>query len=195
MYASPDGLIFVSMSGQVQNVTESLFSRAEWQLLVPSSIHGYYHDGRYHGFYNTGAVSRGFIFDPSQGASAFTFVDTYATAGYSDLLQDALYLKVGTTIAKWNAGSTQMSYTWKSAIFEMAYPSNPGCAQVVAKAYPLTFKLYADGSLKHTQTVADANPFWLPSGYRARNFEIELTGTAEILMVHVASSPQELKTL
>jgi len=195
MYASPDGLIFVSMSGQVQNVTESLFSRAEWQLLVPSSIHGYYHDGRYHGFYNTGAVSRGLIFDPSQGASAFTFVDTYATAGYSDLLQDALYLKVGTTIAKWNADSTQMTYTWKSAIFEMAYPSNPGCAQVVAKAYPLTFKLYADGSLKHTQTVADANPFWLPSGYRARNFEIELTGTAEILMVHVASSPQELKTL
>lgn len=193
MYASPDGLIFVSTTGQVQNVTESLFSRDEWQALVPSSIHGYFHDGRYYGFYNTGAVQRGFVYDPAQGSGAFTFIDTYATAGFSDLLQDALYLKIGTNIVKWNADATRMSYTWRSAIFEQASPTNPACAQVVAKTYPATFKLYADGALKHTQTVADANPFWLPSGYRARYLEVEISGTAEVLSVHVASSPQELR--
>ena len=193
MYSSPDGLIFVSTTGQVQNVTESLFSRDEWQALVPSSMQGYFHDGRYYGFYNTGSVQRGFIYDPTLGSGAFTFIDTYATAGYSDLLQDALYLKIGTNIVKWNADATRMSYTWKSAVFEMASPTNPGCAQVIAKTYPATFKLYADGVLKHTQTVADANPFWLPSGYRARYLEIEISGTAEVLSVHVASSPQELK--
>jgi hypothetical protein len=64
---------------------------------------------------------------------------------------------------------------------------------VVARSYPATFKLYADGVLKHTQTVANADPFWLPSGYRARFLEVEITGTAEVLAVHVASSPQELK--
>ena len=193
MYAAPDGLIFVSTSGQVQNVTESLFSRDEWQLLVPTSMQGYFHDGRYYGFYNTGAAQRGFIYDPAQGSSAFTFIDTYATAGYSDLLQDALYLKIGTDIVRWNAGSIRMTYTWKSAIFEMGSPMNPACAQVVAKTYPATFKLYADGVLKHTQTVANAEPFWLPSGYRARYLEVEISGTAEVLSVHVASSPQELK--
>jgi hypothetical protein len=193
MYASPDGLIFVSVTGQVQNVTESLFSRDEWQLLVPTSMHGYFHDGRYYGFYNTGAVQRGFIYDPAQGSGAFTFIDTYATAGYSDLLQDALYLKIGTNIVKWHADSTRMSYTWRSAIFEMGSPMNPACAQVVAKTYPATFKLYADGTLKHTQTVANVEPFWLPSGYKARYLEVEVSGTAEVLSVHVASSPQELK--
>lgn len=193
VYASPDGLIFVSTSGQVQNLTAQLFSRDEWQRLVPSSIDGYFHDGRYFGFYNTGTAQGGFIFDPAQGTGAFTFTDTYATAGFADLLQDALYLKVGANIVKWGAGSTSLSYTWKSAVFEQTALTNPGCAQVVCRSYPVTFKLYADGALKHTQTVTNNDPFWLPSGYRARFLEVEVSGTGEVLAVHVASSPQELK--
>jgi hypothetical protein len=192
LYASPDGLIFVSLSGQVSNVTAALFSRKEWQALNPSSIHGYYHDGRYHGFYNNGAVQRGFIFDPAQGSASFTFTDTYATAGFADLVQDNLYLKVGTNIVKWNANSTQLSYTWRSAIFETPTPLNFGHAQVSAKTYPATFRLYADGVLKHTETVANNDPFKLPSGYRARYHEVEISGTAEVLSVAVAQSVQEL---
>lgn len=193
LYASPDGLIFVSTSGQVQNVTAGLFSRDEWQALVPSSIDGYFHDGRYFGFYNNGATQGGFIFDPAQGTGAFTYIDTYATAGFADLLQDALYLKVGTSIVKWGAGSTSQSYTWKSAVFELTSPTNPACAQVVARSFPVTFKLFADGALKHTQTVNNSDPFWLPSGYRSRFVEVQIEGTGEVLAVHVASSPQELK--
>lgn len=193
IYASPDGLMYITGSGQVTNATAAFFSRREWQALVPSSMHGYYHEGRYHGFYNTGTVQRGFIFDPSQGAGAFTFVDTYATAGYTDLAQDALYLKVGTQIVKWAATTTKLTYTWRSAVFEMPTVVNKACAQVIAKGYPLTFKLYADGALKHTQTVANADPFWLPSGYRAREYEVELSGSQEIIAVHVADSVQELR--
>ena len=195
LYASPDGLIFVTVTGQVTNVTAQLFTRDEWQALVPSSINGYFHDGRYYGFYNTGTVRRGFIFDPAQGAGAFVFTDLYATAGYSDLLQDALYLQVGGNIVKWNTDAARMSYTWRSAIFELPSPINPACAQVTAKQYPLTFKLFADGELKHTQTVTSSSPFWMPSGYRAQFVELEISGTSEVLAVYVAGSPQELKGL
>lgn len=192
LYASPDGLIYVTLSGQVTNVTAPFFTRKEWQALIPSSIHGYYHEGRYHGFYDTGTVQRGFIFDPAQGSASFTFTDTYATAGFADLVQDNLYLKVGTDIVKWSANSTQLSYTWRSAIFETPTPLNFGHAQVSAKTYPATFKLYADGVLKHTQTVADNNPFKMPAGYRARYHEIEISGTAEVLSATIAQSVEEL---
>lgn len=192
MYASPDGLIYITGTGQVTNVTAQLFTRKEWQALVPSSIHGYYHDGRYHGFYSTGTVQRGFVFDPAQGTGALTFVDLYATAGFTDTVQDALYLKVGTQIVKWGADNDKLSYTWRSGIIEQGTPLNKACAQVVAKSYPATFKLYADGGLIHTQTVANADPFWLPSGYLARFYEIELSGSAEILSVHVADNMEEL---
>lgn len=195
IYAAPDGLMMVSGSGQVQNLTAALFSRDEWQDLNPSSMHGYFHDGRYFCFYNNGTTQAGFIFDAAQGTGAFTTLDYYATAGYSDLAQDALYLKNGTNIVKWHAGGSPMSYTWKSGKVETSSPTNPACAQVVAASYPVTFKLYADDVLKHTQTVTSKDIFWLPSGYRANFLEVELSGTGEVLSVQVADSPQELKGL
>jgi hypothetical protein len=192
MYASPDGLILVSTSGAVRNVTEQFFGRAEWQALLPASMSGYFHDGRYFGFYGGGSPG-GFVFDPAQGNGAFTFIDTYATAGYADLLQDALYLKVGSNIVKWDASGSNQTYRWKSAVFELPELVNPACAQVVAGAYPVTFRLYTDKTLRFTQTVANADPFWMPSGYRTRYMEVEVEGTNEIYSVNVASSPQELK--
>jgi hypothetical protein len=49
--------------------------------------------------------------------------------------------------------------------------------------------------LKHTQSVTSKEIFWLPSGYRANFLEVEITGTAEVLSVQVADSPQELRTV
>lgn len=192
MYASPDGMMFVSVSGQTTNVTANMFTREEWQRLVPSSIHGYFHDGRYYGFYDTGSVQKGFILDPTQGAAAFTELDLYATAGYSDLVQDALYLKVGTTIVKWNSGAGKLSYEWKSGVIEMPRPSNPACAQVIAKAYPVTFNLYADGALKYTYSVPSSDVFRLPSGYRARFLEVSFAGTGEVISAALADGVDEM---
>ena len=194
-YASPDGLMFVTASGQVTNLTKNIFTRKEWQSLVPSSIDGYFHDGRYFGFYDAGGMRGGFIFEPQEGAGAFTFIDVFASAGFVDTLQDALYLKVGGEIVKWDAGSSPMTYRWKSAKFEQARPSNPACAQVVATQYPVTFKLIADDVTVHAQSVEDATPFWLPADFRARFLEVELSGAVEVLSVHVASSPMELATV
>jgi hypothetical protein len=194
MYASPDGLIFVSTSGAVTNATAQFFSRQEWQALLPITMTGSYHDGRYYGFFG-GATPGGFIFDPSEGAAAFTFIDTHATAAYTDPLQDALYLKVGGSIVKWDSGALRQTYKWKSAVFELGHYLNPACAQVVAETYPLTLRFYADKTLRHTQTVANSEPFWLPSGYRARFVEVEVEGTPEVYAVHVASSPAELKAV
>ncbi len=192
LYASPDGLILVTGQGQVSNVTAQFFGRDEWQTLNPASIKGWFHDGRYIGFYNTGVTTGGFIFDPAEGASALVFTDVYATAGYSDPLQDALYLKVGGEIVRWHAGAARMTYTWRSGVVDLPKPVNPACAQVVATAYPVTFKLYADGVLRHTQAVANRNSFWLPSGYLANSIEVELSGTNEVQAVFVAQSPADL---
>ena len=193
-YASPDGLIFISTSGQVTNVTESMFSRAAWQALVPTSMTGYMQDGRYIGFYNTGSLSGGFVVDPAQGDATFSFISTYATGGYVDTVQDALFLKVGTTISKFAAGGGVLQASWRSGVVELPTQTNPACAQVKATTYPVTFKLYADGVLKHTQTVADINPFWLPSGYKASTVEIALeVASGEVTGVFVGSSTAELQ--
>ena len=73
-------------------------------------------------------------------------------------------------------------------------PINPAVAKVECDNYSPspTFKLYADGALVHTQTVTNSNMFRLPSGYKANEFEIELTGSVPINEVCVYESAEEL---
>lgn len=186
MYASPDGLVYVGAGGS-RIVTESLYTREEWQALNPDTIDGYFYDGKYIALYAGG----GFILNSIEDASLTKF-DEVVTAGYSDRMNDSLYLVIGNVIKKFNAG-VDKTYTWRSKKFQ--HGANPiyACARVDADTYPVTFNLYADGVLKYTRTVTDENTFRLPSGYRPREVEIELTGTARVRMVGVANQPQEFK--
>ena len=71
---------------------------------------------------------------------------------------------------------------------------NPGVAKVDCDSYSPspTFKLYADGVLKHTQTVTSDGLFRLPSGYKANEFEVELSASVPINEICVYESAGEL---
>jgi hypothetical protein len=86
-----------------------------------------------------------------------------------------------------------MTYRSRSKLFRQPYPLNYAAAVVTANAYPVTFRMYADGTLKHTQTVADRNPFRLPGGFRAFEYQFELEGTNPVQDLLVATSVEELK--
>ena len=133
------------------------------------------------------------MFDPRGGKNAFVNLNFFATAGYNDRENDELYLVIDGILKKFARGTTDRSYTWKSKEFFTARPISPGVAKVNAESYSsLTFKLFADGSLKHTQTVSNGEIFRLPGGYRAKVFEIQLEGTDIVNEVCVYESPQEI---
>jgi hypothetical protein len=48
VFASPDGLIAITGNGQVRNLTETIFTRKQWQALRPATILGIAHDDVYH---------------------------------------------------------------------------------------------------------------------------------------------------
>jgi hypothetical protein len=182
--------VFIGASG-LQLLTEDLISREQWQAnYSPSTIHAYQHDNLYYGFYGGTA---GFIFDPA--AKHLVGLTTYATGGFNDLIDDTLYLIIADKIYKWDAGSSLTSYTWKSKTFRADSPVNFGAARVKAASYPVTFKLYADGVLKHTQSVASDLGFRLPSGFVSYDFEVELSGSNKIEAVYIADTPSELRNL
>ncbi|MET3133636.1 hypothetical protein AAKU55_003926 [Oxalobacteraceae bacterium GrIS 1.11] len=186
MFASPDGLVYVGAGGS-RIVTESVYTREEWQTLTPATIDGYYYDGKYIALYAGG----GFILNSVEDAS-LTMFDEAVTAGFSDPVNDSLYLAIGGAIKKFNAGEDK-TYTWRSKKFQRFASPVYACARVDADTYPVTFNLYADGVLKHTRTVTDEHTFYVPGGYRPRELEIELTGTARVRMVGMADKPKELK--
>ena len=193
IYSSPDGLVMATDSG-LKLITEQTFTRDQWQAFGPSSIKGYLWEGQYIGFYSHGGVSKGFIFDPRGGKNGYTDLDFYATAGYNDLEDDSLYLVASGALVKFAEGSTPQNFVWRGKKFYTPRPINPAVAKVDCDGYSPnpTFKLYADGQLKHTQTVTNSNTFRLPSGYKAHEFEIELAGSVSINEVCVYESAEEL---
>jgi hypothetical protein len=194
IYASPDGLVMIDIGGGVDVITKELLSRDEWQALNPESMHAYLYDNKYVCFYSTGLVAGGFVFEPSQSDAALSFIDIYASGGYTDLMQDSLYLQIDDTIKKWNAGELLLTKTWRSGITTLPKAENFGAAQVFASSYPVVFSLYGDDSVtpKFTTTVNNKEPFRLPSGFLAREYEVEFSGDGEVVQAYVATSMEEL---
>jgi len=194
-YASPDGIVALSGSGS-GIATEALFTKAEWALLNPSSIHAYAWENKYVGFFTGGSINGitegGFVFDPARGS--FNLHDIYATAGYNDLQRDKLYLVIGNQITSWHTGAVK-TYTWRSKKYALPAPMGFGYGMVDAESYPVTLKVYArqdaTDELIHTQTVSDRTPFRLPA-LLYLDVEFEVSGAAEVFQVALGQSAMEL---
>jgi hypothetical protein len=189
IYASPDGLVMLTPSGS-SLITEQYFTRAQWQAYFkPDSIHAYTHDLKYVAFYNNGTTSGGFIYDPT--SKQFILHDIYATAGYSDLLNDKLFLAFPDRSVKTWLGGSLKTYIWRSKKFTLPQVAGFSCAQLDAESYPVTAKFYSDGTLVHTQTVASRAAFRLPVA-PGRDFEVQIEGAADVFGISIAQSMEEL---
>ncbi len=189
-WASPDGLAYIGAGG-ARMLTEGVMTRDDWQAINPSSIKATMHERRYLATYTVGGVRRGFVLDPANPAGMY-FLDFGFDALYVDDLQDAFFGLDGVNVQKWDAGSPK-TVTFKSKLFRSPKPVvGFACAQVVADNYPVTFKLFADAVLRHTQVVASDQPFRLPGGYYGTDFQIQVEATGAIQAVSVAHSMREL---
>lgn len=207
MYASPDGLISISGNG-AQNITQSIFTREQWQAYIPSSMQCFFHDGRIHILYGTTQQTRGMLILDISGQGALLTrsdinVTTEIKGGYYDARTDTLYWIQGGNIVRHNRGS-ELAYTWKSKEFKAPKPLNFNCAQVLAETYPINLKVYADGVLKLDKNVQNANIFTLPSGFLAQDWEYQVTNSTtannvttinpgKVYSVSIAQSYAEIK--
>lgn len=208
IYAAPDGLVSLSQSGS-KVVSEKFFDRETWQAMAPTNMFAAKHDNRYYGFWASGG---GFTLDLDGN---FVPHDIQATAAYTDPVQDMLYIAVGTTIQRWNAGTVKTS-SWRSKRFNLPRPTSFSCYQVKANSFAnLTLKLTATldsaaqatliaydsgghwvangATVTHTSAVTSGGIHRLPAGFKAYNWDTELTGTDHWTFAAVASSVGELK--
>jgi len=95
-YVSKDGICMVAPSSNypmlVQNVTEKMFGKREWEALNPSSCVMQAYDGALHAWFTlTTGQNIGYIFKFADGAAAVTSHDEVARAAYYDPETDGLY--------------------------------------------------------------------------------------------------------
>ncbi len=187
MFASPDGLVSVS-ANDMTVVTEEFLTRDQWQAYSPSTIRGFFYEGIYIGFSDTKA----FMFDMRTSQAVFTEIAGLSfIAGYSDLTADTLYLldSIG-NIKSWETGAAS-SLTWKSKPERLPKPACPAALRIFAIG-DVGFKLWADGDKVVDITVEDSRIVRLPSSYKAKEFQFELSGTSAIDSVALANSIDEL---
>lgn len=175
-WASKEGLCYYGSNGPPRILTQGFISLAEWQALDPTSIIGAYWKGWYIGFYYNGVDRKGFMVN-TVNPQAVIWLDQGAFGVFSDSISGNLYLlDTSFRIRKWYSGSL-LTATFRSGKMRANHETNPSVAMVVGTDYTsASLKVYADGSLKHTQALTSREPFRLPGGYVARDFQLELAG-------------------
>ena len=191
LFASPDGLCSVT-ANELNIATQSYLTREQWQQVYsPSTLRGFFYEGIYIGISDTTA----FMFDMREAQAVLTTID-HSTfdfiSGYTDLATDKLYLLKATTgeIHSWETGAAS-TLTWKSKPLRVPKPICPAALRTYS-AGSCTVKLYADTNLVHTATVTNDNVVRLPAGYKAKEFQLEITSTVGVDSVAIATSIGEL---
>ena len=163
MWAGADGLIMAAGT-EVSVATEGLLTPKQWLAdYYPTTLKGYLWQGRYVGLYTSGSNKGGFIFDPRAQKNAFVELtqgaDTDAAGGFTDPDDNELYILTNQAsgndiIQKFQGSATNKTFTWKSKEFVVRKPTSMGFLKVDTEAFPVTLKVYGDGTLFYTGTIA-----------------------------------------
>jgi len=196
IYASPDGLVRLA-GGDAALVTESFFSRDEWQTFSPTTIRAFLYEGLYVGFYGPVSDATGFIFDPRGKEAAFIRLEGMAVVhGVTDATDGTAYVlydeQGSRRIGAFNQGSTPLLYTWRSKEFIATQRAALSVARVEATSYPVEFQAIADGRIRFTRSVKDAEPFRLPSRGKAKTWQFEVAGASPVVFFGVWNSMKEV---
>ncbi len=194
-YPSPDGLVVISGSG-AQLVSRNLVTRDQWLRLNPSSFVAGLFAGRYLASYDDGDETGIVIIDVTGDQPFITRAQDFADAMYTHIETGALYLLQGDDIYEWDAlDASPGTYIWRSKIFALPTEVNFGAFQALGKAAgagpAFAARIYADGNL--VATAAGINAVQrLPSGFLAREWEIEIESNARVTSVALGFSPGDL---
>lgn len=151
LYAGPDGLCAVE-SAQGTVVTKGLVSVKQWNDdFAPTTIRAFRHEGTYVAFHATG----GWVYDPRSENSTLTSltVSSEVRGGYTNPKDGELYVIVGNQIQKYRGSTTNKTATFKSKKYVTPAPVSMGWVSVHANEYPVTVKVYGDGTLIANYTL------------------------------------------
>ena len=121
-------------------------------------------------FFTVGAVESAFRINP-ENPQGVVFIDQGAFGSFYDTISDKLYLlDAGNVVKKWDSGAP-MTVSYKTGVTRWRQECCPGAMKIESKVYPVAFQLFADGVLIHSRSVTSKEPFRLPSGYMAQQFQ------------------------
>lgn len=219
VFASPDGYIAVSGSGQVRNLTEAVFTRKQWQALVPESIVAKAHDDVLHFWFTraSGESPGGYMLDMKPNGFGVVQLSYHAEAVYADPENDNLYLVLteldepgdpylpgastaptpnGRTIYQFDGDdASRLTYLYRGKLNLLGKPALPFFARLQAADYDaVIFRGYGDGALHFEVVITSGEEFTLPAIDEDQfdSYELEILGRSSVRRAQAAEVIEEI---
>jgi hypothetical protein len=199
-YPSPDGMYLLDgVQGKV--ITGELITKDQWNAgYYPSALLSLVYDDDLYGWRRGYATAFVMNLERMDNLRWLNIGSRYQVWNqFYDASSDILYLLAYDTtdetyrILSAFTNSTTLTYTWTSQVHRFDAPVSMSVARIFGTlSAGVTFKLYADGVLKSTQTVSSTTPFRLPGGFRAREWQVQISGSEPVTAYSVATSTAEL---
>ncbi|OLL27471.1 hypothetical protein BTH42_32000 [Burkholderia sp. SRS-W-2-2016] len=207
--AAPHGVVYASDIGltllatrRMATLTAPWFARDDWQALRPQTMASAMVDGQYFG----ATCSTAFLFDMRDGTEDDGAGDndlmplTLTPDGLHTARDGKLYLAFGNVICEWDAGADFLPYRWRSKMNVLPGLTNLAAAKIVLDGYPVPQLAphgvrvchVADGRMLLDRRVRHSRPYRLPSGRRALDYAVDVSGVETVREIHLASSVNEL---
>jgi hypothetical protein len=200
VYPSTAGLMQITSSG-AQIISEGLFDREDWNDLNPETMRAAQFEGGYlythtdaDGVWHTG------LFNLSQQSPQHVTLDVEVRSLWHRIESGRTFgLSPESTVLQFNTRSkAHRPYVWRSSVFTAPAAVNYAAFMIDSepeKGKPeglTTVRVYADGALIHTKDAENKTPYRLPSGFRAKEWQIELEGVERVARFRMTTSVAEL---
>ena len=219
VFSGPDGLMATQGIGQVKNLTQSVFTRDQWQALNPASIHSVAHNDIYFMFWEAGSVRGCYAVDLRAQGFGIVQMAFHACAAYVDPIQDKMFLVLdedqepddpllpippttpdyidAKTIYEFEGSPTDlMTYRWRTKLWQEFFPMFHLMGQVRrgrAAVGNLVLRVYGDGVMLDEIVIDSNTEFTLtPPDAAYDEFEMELVGTDPVRLLQAADDVTEL---
>lgn len=217
VFISHDGLILISGNAPPRNLTERFFSKDAWKSTWSPTMRAMYHDRRLI-LMSTDPSRPSLMMEIDGDRVHFSLLTDQGRALAVNPDNDTLQFisSLGSFLQQWEfdppGGLLQAGMSWRSKVFTLPKQINLSCGQVFATAYPLTLKVFAatpgqavplgNASVagqtlptlaqRANLTVYGPDPFRLPDGFIAREWQFEVSGATVVHRMEFAESMDEL---
>jgi hypothetical protein len=193
LYASKDGIVMLSPSGQAKILTANYYTKDQWRALQPATMHAVVHDGHYFGFFENETIRfkiHDGVYEDTTDVG-LTTLTMRPTAAYR-ALNDELYYLEGGKLWWWNEGDSWLELEWQSGTFDMPSIIDFSAFKLLISQDIATIEHWVDQERIDLDLILDANPKHLPSGRDGLDWSINIKTKGIVKEYSLATSINDL---
>ncbi len=193
VYASHNGLVWINGREGAILITQNHYTPEQWQALHPHTMKGVVYQGHYYGTTKTTTIR----FRLPDGV--YSKEDNYGLTTLSIKPKawfksdtDRLYFTLDDGTYQWGQGDDKMTMQWRGNLNTLAGITRLSAYKVIADESGNQIKHFVDNHEIQSYTHKQNKPTRLPVGRHGIDWQVEITGKAEVFEYHIAPSIREL---